>query len=93
MVASVQVAQFIIYESALGFFGLGVPPPAPTWGNMLADARNYLREAWWMGTWPGLCIMLVALAVNLFGDGLRDALGPSRCPDRQGAFGARARGS
>ena len=76
VVASVQVAQFIIYESAFGFFGMGVPPPAPTWGNMLADARNYLREAWWMGTFPGLCIMLVALAVNLFGDGLRDALDP-----------------
>lgn len=76
VVASVQVAQFIIYESAFSFFGLGVPPPEPTWGNMIADARNYLHEAWWMGTFPGLCIMTVALAVNLFGDGLRDALDP-----------------
>lgn len=76
VVASVQVAHIIIYESAFAFFGLGVPPPEPTWGNMLADARNYLHEAWWMGTFPGLCIMLVALAVNLFGDALRDILDP-----------------
>jgi peptide/nickel transport system permease protein len=76
VVATVQVANFIIYESAFGFFGLGVPPPEPTWGNMLADARNYLRYAWWLALFPGLCIALVAFAMNTFGDGLRDVLDP-----------------
>lgn len=76
VVGSYQVAQFIIYEAAFSFFGLGVPPPEPTWGSMVADGRNYLREAWWLGLFPGLCIVLIALSVNLFGDGLRDALDP-----------------
>ncbi len=76
VVASVQVAQFIIYESAFGFFGLGIRPPEPTWGNMLADAREYLRDGWWMGTFPGLAIMVVALAANVLGDAIRDALDP-----------------
>ena len=76
VVATVQVAQFIIYESAFGFFGLGIPPPEPTWGNMLSDARNYLRSTWWMGFFPGLGITIVALAANLLGDGLRDAFDP-----------------
>lgn len=78
VVATVQVANFVIYEAAFGFFGLGVPPPEPTWGNMLADARNYLRHAWWMSAFPGLCIAFVAVAANLFGDGLREALDPRR---------------
>lgn len=76
VVASVQVAHFIIYESAFGFFGLGIHPPEPTWGNMLADAREYLRDGWWMGTFPGLAIMVVALAANVLGDAIRDALDP-----------------
>jgi peptide/nickel transport system permease protein len=76
VLASVQVAQFIIFESAFGFFGLGVPPPAPTWGNMLASARGYLHEAWWMGTFPGIGIALAALAANLIGDASRDVLDP-----------------
>jgi len=69
-VASVQVATFIIYEAAFGFFGLGVPPPEPTWGNMLADSRNYIRDAWWLCVFPGLGIMTVALAANLCGQAL-----------------------
>lgn len=69
-------AQFIIMESALSFLGLGVPPPTPTWGRMLYDGRDYLTIAWWMITFPGLCIMLTALSLNLVGDGLRDALDP-----------------
>jgi peptide/nickel transport system permease protein len=69
-------AQFIIMESALSFLGLGVPPPTPTWGRMLFDGRDYLTIAWWMITFPGLCIMLTALSLNLVGDGLRDALDP-----------------
>jgi peptide/nickel transport system permease protein len=69
-------AQFIILESALSFLGLGVPPPAPTWGRMLYDGRDYLTTAWWLTTFPGVCIMLTALSMNFIGDGLRDALDP-----------------
>ncbi len=69
-------AQFIILESGLSFLGLGVPPPAPTWGRMLYEGRDYLTIAPWEITLPGLCIMLVVLSVNFIGDGLRDALDP-----------------
>jgi peptide/nickel transport system permease protein len=69
-------AQFIILESGLSFLGLGVPPPAPTWGRMLYEGRDYLTVDAWNITLPGLCIMLVVLSVNFFGDGLRDALDP-----------------
>lgn len=77
VVGSVQVAMFVIYESAFGFLGLGVPPPEPTWGNMLSDARNYIRSGWWMGVFPGCCIAIVALTANLLGDGVREALDPN----------------
>jgi peptide/nickel transport system permease protein len=63
-------------ESALSFLGLGVPPPAPTWGRMLYDGRDYLTTAWWLTTLPGLCIMATALSMNVVGDGLRDSLDP-----------------
>jgi peptide/nickel transport system permease protein len=69
-------AQFIILESGLSFLGLGVPPPAPSWGRMLYEGRDYLTVDAWNITLPGLCIMLVVLSVNFFGDGLRDALDP-----------------
>lgn len=77
VIASFEVARMIITESALGFLGLGVQPPTPTWGNMLADGRDYIRDAWWLATFPGLAIMLTVTAVNLVGDGLRDLLDPS----------------
>jgi len=70
------IAQVVIVESALSFLGLGVQPPTPSWGSMLADGRNYLDTAWWLGTFPGLAIMLTVMAVNLIGDGLRDVLDP-----------------
>lgn len=66
----------ILAESALSFLGLGVPPPAPTWGNMLAGARPFLAQAAWLGVFPGLAISLTLLGVNLFGDALRDKLDP-----------------
>lgn len=66
----------ILAESALAFLGLGVPPPTPTWGGMLADARPYMATAPWLIAAPGVCIALVLLGVNLLGDGLRDALDP-----------------
>lgn len=76
VVATLELAFMIIYESALSFLGLGVQPPTPTWGWMLSEGRNYLRTAWWLATFPGLAIMLTVLAVNLLGDWLRDTLDP-----------------
>jgi peptide/nickel transport system permease protein len=66
----------ILSESALSFLGVGVPPPAPTWGNMLSSARPYMETASWLSIAPGLCIALTLLGVNLLGDALRDWLDP-----------------
>ncbi len=76
VLATFEVARAIILESALSFLGLGVPANVPSWGGMLADGRQYLDTAWWLGLFPGLAISLAVLGVNLFGDGLRDALDP-----------------
>ena len=66
-----------VIEAALGFLGAGIPPPTPTWGNMLADSLNAgLVPPWWLVLFPGAAITLTVLAFNLFGDGLRDALDP-----------------
>ncbi|MGB9150970.1 MAG: ABC transporter permease subunit, partial [Burkholderiales bacterium] len=59
-----------------GFLGLGAQPPTPEWGTMLASARDYIERAWWVVTFPGLAILITVLALNLLGDGLRDALDP-----------------
>ena len=77
VVATVNVGTAILAAAGLSYLGLGAQPPSPEWGSMLSVARNYLRDAWWMATFPGLSIMFVVLAVNLFGDGLRDVLDPS----------------
>ncbi|HWT77832.1 MAG TPA: ABC transporter permease [Candidatus Methylomirabilis sp.] len=76
VVASQQMGFMIIMESALSFLGLGVPPPTPTWGGMIADGRGYLATAWHVTTFPGVVLMATVLAVNFFGDGLRDVLDP-----------------
>jgi peptide/nickel transport system permease protein len=80
VLATFEVARTVILESALSFLGLGVPTNVPSWGTMLADGRQYLDTAWWLGLFPGLAISLTVLAVNLFGDGLRDALDPQSRP-------------
>lgn len=77
VVASFQVAALIIAESSLSFLGLGVPNSIPTWGTMLADGREYVRDAWWLAVFPGVAIMLAALSFNIIGDGLRDLLDPT----------------
>src|SRR5436305_1377083 len=77
VLASFEVARMIILEAALGFLGLGVQPPTPTWGNMLADGRDYIRDAWWIAAFPGLIIMITAAGVNFLGDGLRDLFDPT----------------
>jgi len=76
VMASLRIANMIIAESSLTFMGLGVEPHIPTWGNMLADGREYITNAWWLATFPGLAIMLTVLAINLLGDWLRDRLDP-----------------
>ena len=76
VVATLDMARVIVIESALSFLGLGVQPPTPTWGGMLADGRVYISTAWWLATFPGLAILLTVLGINLFGDGLRDTLDP-----------------
>ncbi|MBI4241505.1 MAG: ABC transporter permease [Candidatus Rokubacteria bacterium] len=76
VVATLDMARVIVVESALSFLGLGVQPPTPTWGGMLADGRVYLSTAWWLATFPGLAILVTVLGINLLGDGLRDTLDP-----------------
>jgi peptide/nickel transport system permease protein len=72
--ATVSVSYAILGEASLSFLGLGVGPNTPTWGLILADGRSFISQAWWLGVYPGLAIMLVVLAINFVGDALRDAL-------------------
>ena len=76
VLATSMFGYVLLAESALSFLGLGVPPPAPTWGNMLAGSRPYIDQAVWLGIFPGLCISLTLLGINLLGDALRDKLDP-----------------
>ena len=73
---TLEVARVILMESALSFLGLGVPPPTPTWGRMLAEGRDYLTVAGWISIFPGIAIMVTVLGINFLGDGLRDLLDP-----------------
>jgi peptide/nickel transport system permease protein len=70
------VAFAIISEASLSFLGAGVPPGTPTWGNMLREGQQFLQIAWWLAVFPGSALFMLVLALNLFGDGLRDALDP-----------------
>lgn len=76
VVATLELARIIIMDAALSFLGLGVQPPNPSWGRMLADGRVYISTAWWIVTFPGLAILLTVLSVNLLGDWLRDYFDP-----------------
>ncbi len=76
VIASSQFATMVLLESGLSFLGMGVQPPQPSWGVMLAEGRDYLSNAWWLATLPGMAISLVVLGANLLGDGLRDLLDP-----------------
>ena len=77
VVATVQLATMILLESGLSFLGLGIQPPTPSWGSMLAEGRDYLSNAWWISTIPGIAISLAVLGANMLGDGLRDLLDPN----------------
>jgi peptide/nickel transport system permease protein len=76
--ATLATAAAIIAEASLSFLGLGQQPPYPSWGSMLNTAKNFMAQAPWMAIWPGLAIFSLVLSLNLFGDGLRDALDPRR---------------
>lgn len=76
VMVSLRVGTAILSASGLSFLGLGAQPPTPEWGAMLSMGRLYLRQAWWITTFPGLAIILCVLALNMLGDGLRDALDP-----------------
>jgi peptide/nickel transport system permease protein len=73
---TLHIGFVIIVEASLSFLGAGIPPPTPSWGQMVADGRSYIASAWWISVVPGAAIMLVVLAFNLFGDWLRDWLDP-----------------
>lgn len=77
VLSSFEIARIIITEAALGFLGLGVPPPHPTWGNTLSDGREYIQDAWWISVFPGLALVTTVLGINILGDSLRDALDPT----------------
>jgi peptide/nickel transport system permease protein len=76
VIGTFAMASSIIAEASLSFLGVGVPPEIPTWGTMLADARIYISTSWWMPLFPGLCIFITVLGINLLGDALRDILDP-----------------
>ena len=76
VVATLQVGTVILVEASLSFLGAGVPPPTPAWGSMVADGRDRLADAWWIATIPGVVILLTVMALNIFGDWLRDTLDP-----------------
>ena len=76
VIATVEVGLVIIAEASLSFLGLGSPPEQPSWGRTVANGRDYLNNAWWIATMPGLALSLVVLAVGVFGDRLRDHLDP-----------------
>jgi peptide/nickel transport system permease protein len=76
VLGTVEVARSIILESLLSFLGLGIQPPTPSWGTMLAEGRNYMLMQWWLAAFPGLAIFLSALGINLLGDALRDMTDP-----------------
>ncbi len=74
--AALSFSSAILDAAALGFLGMGAQPPTPEWGTMLAEAREFILRAWWVVTLPGVAILITVLAINLMGDGLRDALDP-----------------
>lgn len=76
VLATFSIAGIILLEASMSFLGVGIPPPKPTWGTMVADGRGVLDQAWWVSTFPGIAIGLVVLSFNLLGDWLRDKLDP-----------------
>jgi peptide/nickel transport system permease protein len=76
VVATLEFGLMVLFEAGLSFLGMGVQPPTASWGSMLSTGRNYLATAWWIATFPGMCLFLLVLAINLIGDDLRDRFDP-----------------
>lgn len=76
VVATLEFGLMVLFEAGLSFLGLGVQPPTASWGAMLSTGRNYLATAWWIATFPGVCLFLLVLSINLIGDDLRDRFDP-----------------
>ena len=74
--ASLGVGYAILVEASLSFLGLGIQPPDPSWGSMLSQGRNFLHQAWWFATFPGVAIFLTVFSCNVLGEALRDAIDP-----------------
>lgn len=84
VIAALGVGRAILLEAGLSYLGIGIQPPAASWGSMIADGRNYLLDAWWLSTFPGLAIVAVVIGFNLLGDGLRDRMDPNGVTRNQG---------
>jgi peptide/nickel transport system permease protein len=76
VLGTLRMGYMIITEASLSFLGLGIQPPTPAWGSMVSSGRDYMLTAWWVSTLPGIAILLLVLAINIFGEGLRDILDP-----------------
>jgi len=76
VLGTLRMGFMIVTEASLSFLGLGIQPPTPAWGSMVSAGRDYLLTAWWVSTLPGIAIVLLVLAINVFGEGLRDILDP-----------------
>lgn len=76
VMATLQVGTAIMLEASLSFLGVGIPPPTPSWGGMVAGGKDYVGTAWWLSAFPGLTIVLIVLSANLLGDWVRDNLDP-----------------
>ncbi len=76
VIATLRIGQLILTEAFLSFLGAGIPPPTATWGGIIADGREYLRDAWWVSVFAGIAIGLTVLALNFFGDWMRDTFDP-----------------
>ena len=76
ILATLQVGNAILVGSGLSFLGMGAQPPMPEWGLMTAEGRNFMSQAWWISTFPGIAILITVISINQFGDGLREAIDP-----------------
>jgi peptide/nickel transport system permease protein len=76
VLGTLRMGYMIIMEASLSFLGLGIQPPTPAWGSMVAAGRDYLLTSWWVSTLPGVAILILVLSINVFGEGLRDILDP-----------------
>lgn len=76
VLATLRLGYMIIMEASLSFLGLGVQPPTPAWGSMIAGGKDYMLNGWWLSTFPGIALLILVLSINLFGEGLRDLLDP-----------------